>query len=65
MIKIYYEEFEFTMHYKDWTSEPFPWLYIDPETFKKIAELHDFSFEVIYEGEHYDYLARLQLKSDE
>lgn len=63
MLKIYYGELEFTIHYKDWTSEPFPWLYLDPDTFKKVAELHGFTFELIHEGSHYDYLARLVLKS--
>lgn len=61
-LKIYYGELEFTMHYKDWTSEPFPWLYLDPDTFKRIAELNGFTLEVLHEGEHYDYLARLVLK---
>jgi len=61
MLKIYYGELEFTMHYKDWTSEPFPWLYLDPKTFKKVAELNGYSFKILYEGEHYDYLAKLQV----
>lgn len=61
MFKIYYGELEFTMHYKELTSEPFPWLYLDTETFKRIANLQGYTFEVLYEGEHYDYLARLQI----
>lgn len=62
-IKVYYGELEFTIHYKEWSSEPFPWLYLDPDTFKKIAELNGYSFEVLHKGEHYDYLAKLQLDS--
>lgn len=59
--KIYYGELEFTIHYKEWTSEPFPWLYLDPKTFKKIADVHGYDFKILQKGEHYDYLARLQL----
>lgn len=61
MFQTYYGELEFTMHYKEVTSAPFPWLYLDPKTFKKLAELQGFKFELVYEGEHYDYLARLSL----
>lgn len=61
MFQQYYGELEFTIHYKNWTSDPFPWLYLDAETFRKIANLHDFDFQILHEGEHHDYLARLQL----
>jgi len=61
MFKVYYGELEFTTYYKEWTSEPFPWLYLDPKTFKKVAELNGYSFKILYEGEHYDYLAKLQV----
>lgn len=58
----YYGELEFTIHYKELPSETFPWLYLDPETFKRIAQLNGFDFEILHEGEHYDYLARLQIR---
>lgn len=59
--KQYYGELEFTIRYKDLEDEEFPWLYLDPSTFKKIAEIHGFKFEIIQEGENFDYLARLSL----
>lgn len=62
MFKVYYGELEFTTHYKDLTSDPFPWLYLDAKTFKKISNMNGYSFEVLHEGEHHDYLAKLQLK---
>lgn len=62
MFQTYYGELDFTVHYKDVSSEEFPWLYLDPKTFKKLAELQGFTFELMHEGEHYDYLAKLQLK---
>jgi len=59
MFKVYYGELEFIVHYKNYSSSPFPWLYLDPNTFKKIAEYNGFDFEIIKKGKHYDYLARL------
>lgn len=64
MFKVYYGELEFTTHYKEWSSEPFSWLYLDAETFRKLAAIHGFDFEIIQEGEHHDYLARLQVRKN-
>lgn len=64
MFQQYYGELEFTIHYKELPSETFPWLYLDPETFKKIAHLHGFDFEILHEGEHFDYLARLKVTTE-
>ena len=55
----YYGEQIFQMQYKDTLGEPFPWLYIDTDTLKQVAEENGYSVEVIAEGEHYDYLARI------
>ena len=55
----YYGELSFRMQYKDSVGEPFPWLYIDAETLKSVAEDNGYDVEVIAEGEHYDYLARI------
>ncbi|MCH5174889.1 MAG: SAM-dependent methyltransferase, partial [Prevotellaceae bacterium] len=55
----YYGELSFRMQYKDSIGEPFPWLYIDADTLKSVAEDNDYDVEVIAEGEHYDYLARI------
>ena len=55
----YYGEIEFTMQYKDKKGVPFNWLYIDFETLKTQCALEGFNCELVSEGEHYDYLARL------
>ena len=55
----YYGEQSFQMQYKDTIGEPFPWLYIDVDTLKQVAEANGYAAEVIAEGVHYDYLARI------
>ena len=55
----YYGELSFRMQYKECIGEPFPWLYIDADTLKSVAEDNGYDVEVIAEGEHYDYLARI------
>ncbi len=58
----YYGEQSFQMQYKDTIGESFPWLYIDVDTLKQVAEENGYAAEVIAEGEHYDYLARITKK---
>ena len=58
----YYGEVNFRMQYKDTIGEPFPWLYIDAETLTRVAAENGYAAEVIAEGEHYDYLARITRK---
>ena len=55
----YYGEIEFSMQYKQFKGDSFPWLYIDFETLKLYASQYGFKAELIMEGDHYDYLARL------
>lgn len=55
----YYGEQSFQMQYKDTIGEPFPWLYIDAETLRQVAVENGYAAEVVAEGEHYDYLARI------
>ncbi|MCL5245128.1 methyltransferase domain-containing protein [Cellulophaga sp. 20_2_10] len=59
--KEYYGEVDFTMQYKDQKSDSFPWLYLDYNTLQRAANLNGFNCELIVEGEHYDYLAKLTL----
>ena len=59
----YYGELVFTVHYKNETEEPFHWLYIDYNTLQTAAHANDLYCELIQEGEHYDYLARLTIKT--
>lgn len=55
----YYGEMTYQMQYKRVKGEPFPWLYVDPETLILKAKECGFACEVIAQGEHYDYLARI------
>ncbi|MBQ8530558.1 MAG: class I SAM-dependent methyltransferase [Parabacteroides sp.] len=56
----YYGEIDFQMQYKQIKGEPFDWLYIDFQTLSLYAAQNGFTAELIQEGEHYDYLARLK-----
>ena len=56
---VYYGELSFQMQYKDTIGEPFDWLYIDADTLKEQAAKNDYIVEIVEEGEHYDYLARI------
>jgi len=57
----YYGELIFTISYKGKTEEPFPWLYLDYNTLQNAAYANGLQCELILEGEHFDYLARLTL----
>lgn len=58
----YYGEVDFAMQYKNVKGETFDWLYIDFETLAFHAAENGFEAELVMEGEHYDYLARLTRK---
>ncbi|MFC6858619.1 class I SAM-dependent methyltransferase [Zunongwangia atlantica] len=60
----YIGEIDFCISYKGEKSDYFPWLYLDFDLLKLAAEKHNFNCELIVEGEHYDYLAKLTLKND-
>lgn len=55
----YYGELTFTISYKDETESPFPWLYLDYNTLQNAVVANDMNIELIQEGEHYDYLAKI------
>lgn len=55
----YYGELTFTIQYKGETEETFDWLYLDYNTLQNAAIANDLECELIMEGEHFDYLARL------
>lgn len=56
----YYGEVDYQMVYRKIKGEPFDWLYVDFETLRMIAESNGMSCELVAEGEHYDYLARIK-----
>lgn len=57
----YYGELTFTVSYKNETENEFPWLYLDYNTLQNAAFANGLQSELILEGEHYDYLARLSV----
>lgn len=57
----YYGELIFNITYKGKKEKPFNWMYIDYNTLQNVAVANGLKSELILEGEHYDYLARLQV----
>jgi SAM-dependent methyltransferase len=57
----YYGELTFKIRYKNETEDEFPWLYLDYNTLQNAAFANGLQCELILEGEHYDYLAKLSL----
>ncbi len=57
----YYGEVDFRMEYKDVKGDWFDWLYIDFQTLSLYAAEYGFKAELIKEGNHYNYLAKLSL----
>jgi hypothetical protein len=50
------------MQYKNVKGKPFDWLYVDFDTLSHYAEESGLKAELLYEGEHYDFLARVTCK---
>lgn len=57
----YYGELTFTISYKGEKEETFDWLYLDYNTLQNAAIANGLKCELILEGEHYDYLAKLSI----
>ena len=55
----YYGELTFRISYKNQTEAPFPWLYFDYNTLQNAAFANGLQCELVEEGNHFDYLARL------
>ena len=60
----YYGELTFYLSYKGEQETPFDWLYMDFNTLQNAANAHGLQCELVAEGEHYDYLARLTIAGD-
>ncbi len=61
--KDYYGELVFQVHYKGETEDAFDWLYLDYNTLQNAAHGSGLECELVYEGENYEYLARLTRKA--
>ncbi len=57
----YYGEMQYRLQYKNETSDWFDWLFIDYNTLQNAANSNGFLCELITEGDHNDYLAKLTL----
>jgi 2-polyprenyl-3-methyl-5-hydroxy-6-metoxy-1,4-benzoquinol methylase len=55
----YYGEIVFNISYKGEKEKPFDWMFIDYNTLQNAALDNDLQCQLILEGEHYDYLAKL------
>ncbi len=55
----YYGETTFRMEYKNQKGKPFNWLYIDFNNLQRASEFCGLQCELILEGSHYDYLAKI------
>ena len=55
----YYGEQTFLMQYENVIGETFPWLYIDAHLLCAAAAQSGYEAEIVQQGEHYDYLARM------
>lgn len=58
----YYGEITYNMRYKDHESGYFKWLFIDAAILEDYAVESGYDFELLYEGEFGNYLARLVLQ---
>jgi 2-polyprenyl-3-methyl-5-hydroxy-6-metoxy-1,4-benzoquinol methylase len=57
----YYGEIVFNISYKGEKEKPFDWMFIDYNTLQNAAFANGLHCELILEGEHYDYLAKLSI----
>ena len=61
--KAYYGEMRYQLKYKNQSSDWFDWLYLDFDTLKKACEASGWTCELLLEGNHYDYLAKLSINT--
>lgn len=57
----YYGELEYQLTYKHYNSDTFPWLFVDFDRLRNIAFNSGWTTELIYQDDHFHYLARLTL----
>lgn len=55
----YYGELDYFLSYKGEKEAPMKWLYLDFESLKLACETVGLKCELVLEGEHFDYLARI------
>lgn len=60
----YYGEVTFQYEYKGQKGKPFGWLFIDQNELTKIANQAGWLVQILDEDDHYQYLARMELKTN-
>lgn len=55
----YYGELTFQTEYKEWISQPFPWLYVDLNNLENAIEKNQLKLNKVFNGQHFDYLAKI------
>lgn len=55
----YYGELDYFLSYKGEKEDPMKWLYLDFDTLKMACETIGLNCDLVLEGDHFDYLARL------
>lgn len=63
MTQGYYGELEYSLSYGGKTSALFEWLYLDFPSLELAASKNGFHCELLEEGAHFDYLAKLTLQA--
>ena len=58
----YYGELDYFLQYKGKKELPMKWLYLDINTLNLACETVGLKCELVLEGEHFDYLAKLTIK---
>ena len=59
MYSDYYGELIFNVSYKGEQEEPFDWLYLDYNNLQNACIAQNLNCELVTEGDHFDYLARI------
>lgn len=57
---VYYGQVEYSMAFKNVQGDKFKWLFIDSEKMKEVADELGYTFNILAEGDHYDYLGVLK-----
>jgi SAM-dependent methyltransferase len=58
----YYGELDYFIKYKEDYELPMTWLYLDFESLHQACQTLDLKCEMIFKGEHFDYLARISFE---
>ena len=57
----YYGELEYNLEYKNIKADPLPWLFVDFEKLREAAIKNGWKVELLYEDDHFHYLAKLTI----